>query len=87
MGRLHCKPESFHDAGDVVIIQGRYGGTRKATGGSTNAHVVHVWTVRGRKLANFQQYVDTAETRSLAGLTDIRSVRSAGTISPQSASA
>lgn len=62
------RPETFHDAGDVVIMEGRYKGVCKATGRSTNAQVVHLWTVRNGKLAAFQQYVDTAEMRAAAGL-------------------
>jgi uncharacterized protein len=49
-------------------MQGRYGGTYKATGRSTNAQVVHVWTIRSGKLASFKQYVDTAEMRAVVGL-------------------
>jgi uncharacterized protein len=62
------KPEALYDAGNVVVMAGRYGGAYRATGRSTNAQVVHVWTIRNGKLAKFQQYVDTAEMRAVVGL-------------------
>jgi ketosteroid isomerase-like protein len=62
------KPQALHDAGDVIVMPGRYGGKYKAAGLSTNAQVVHVWTIRNGKLSKLQQYVDTAEMRAVAGL-------------------
>jgi ketosteroid isomerase-like protein len=62
------EPQILHDAGDVIVMQGRYGGTCKARGRSTKAQVVHVWTIRKGKLSQFQQYVDTAEMRAVVGL-------------------
>jgi uncharacterized protein len=62
------QPQALHDAGNVVVMQGRYGGTYQATGRPTNAQVVHVWTIHNGKLSRFQQYVDTAEMRAVVGL-------------------
>lgn len=53
------EPETFHDAGDSVIMIGRYVGTCKATGRAMNPQVAHVWTLAGGKAAGFQQLVDT----------------------------
>src|SRR5947207_2367028 len=66
--RLGTEWEDFivkpHDAGDVIVMQGRYGGKYKATGRSTDAQVVHVWTIRNGKLSKFQQYVHDGTMRS-----------------------
>lgn len=61
-------PKSFHDAGDSVIVEARYSGKYKATGKSLNAQVCHVWDVKNGKLIRFQQYVDTAQLRSVMGV-------------------
>jgi hypothetical protein len=60
-------PELYHDAGDVVVMRGRYRGKYNATGKSMYVQVVHFWTVRNGKLAEFQQYIDTAALREVTG--------------------
>jgi ketosteroid isomerase-like protein len=49
------------DAGDTVVMLGRYHGVDKETGKTLNAQVVHVWTIADGKLAKFQQYTDTLQ--------------------------
>jgi hypothetical protein len=49
------------DAGDHIVVTGRYRATRKTTGRAINAQFVHVWTIRNGKIANFQQFTDTAQ--------------------------
>ena len=58
-------PKEFHDAGDSVVVEGRYSGTHKASGKPLDAQFCHVWRVRDGKLAAFQQYVDTAQLQSV----------------------
>jgi ketosteroid isomerase-like protein len=53
------EPEQFLDAGDTVIMTGRYRGTWRGTGEAMNPQVAHVWTVGGGKVVRFQQLVDT----------------------------
>lgn len=60
-------PGSFHDAGDVVVVEARYTGEHKATGKSLDAQVCHVWTLKDGKIAKFQQYVDTAKLQEVMG--------------------
>ncbi len=60
-------PEVIHDAGDVVIMTGRYTGTYKATGKSLNAQVVHVWAIKDGKATRFQQYTDTLQAAQIVG--------------------
>lgn len=62
-------PKAFHDAGDTVIVEGRYTGTFKTTGKSMDTQVCHVWDVKDGKITRFQQYVDTARLQSVMGLT------------------
>ena len=60
-------PKEFHDAGDTVVVEGRYTGTHKETGKSLDAQVCHVWRVSDGKLTSFQQYVDTAQLQDVVG--------------------
>jgi ketosteroid isomerase-like protein len=55
-------PDEFLDAGDTVIVLGRYHGTYKATGRAFDAQVVHVWRLEDGKAVAFQQYTDTLQT-------------------------
>lgn len=56
-------PESMTAEGDIVISQGRYRATHKATGKSVIAQFAHAFTVKDGKIARFQQYTDTAQFR------------------------
>lgn len=60
-------PEEYLDAGDTVVVLGRYRGTFKATGRSLDAQLAHVWRVRGGKAAAFQQYTDTLQAARVMG--------------------
>ena len=62
-------PVSYHDAGDVVVVEARYSGEYKATNKPVDAQVCHVWTVQDGKIAKFQQYVDTAKMQDVMGAT------------------
>ena len=59
--------EKLHDAGTIVVAQGRYRGTYKATGQTIAAQMVHIWTVRDGKLTKLEQYVDTAAMGTALG--------------------
>ena len=52
---------TLHDAGEYVVMEGRYTGTYKASNKSIDAQVCHVLRFRDGKLLSFQQYVDTAQ--------------------------
>jgi ketosteroid isomerase-like protein len=54
-------PEHFFDAGESVIVTGRYTGVYRATGKSVDAQFAHVWTMHSGKAVRFQQYTDTAQ--------------------------
>lgn len=53
------KPEAFLDAGDTIVVTGRYGGVNKQTGKPLHAQMAHHWTIRDGQVVHFQQYVDT----------------------------
>ena len=52
-------PDEFIDAGDTVVVLGKYSGTYKATGKSFQANFAHIWKVQDGKAIRFVQYVDT----------------------------
>jgi ketosteroid isomerase-like protein len=60
-------PRQFHDAGDSVIVEGRYSGTYKATGRSADMQFCHVWDLSDGKVTRFQQHVDTAKFQDVMG--------------------
>lgn len=49
------------DAGDKVVVLGRYKGTCRRTGKVVDAQIAHVWTVRNGNVVGFQQYADTLQ--------------------------
>lgn len=55
-------PAEYLDAGDTVVVLGRYRGTYRATGRSLDAQLAHVWRIADGKVAGFQQYTDTFQT-------------------------
>jgi ketosteroid isomerase-like protein len=60
-------PESFLDAGDTVIVFGRYGGTYKATGRGLDAWMAHVWRIEDGRAVSFHQLVDTLAAARATG--------------------
>jgi ketosteroid isomerase-like protein len=53
-------PDQFLDAGDEVVVLGRYRGVAKATGKRLDVPFVHVWTLRDGRAVRFRQFLDTA---------------------------
>lgn len=60
-------PEEFLDAGETVVVLGRYRGVCKATGRPLDAQMAHVWRMEGGKAARFQQYTDTLQAARVIG--------------------
>ena len=60
-------PHEFLDAGDQVVVIGRYRGRAKGTGRSLDVPFVHVWTYRDAKAVRFRQFLDTAGWREALG--------------------
>lgn len=55
--------EEYIDAGEQVIVLGRYRGTYKVTGKAVDAQVCTVYTVRNGAIVRWQQFTDTAQIR------------------------
>jgi ketosteroid isomerase-like protein len=51
--------ENFYDAGDTIIVTGRYLGTYKKSGGVMDAVFAHIWTFKDGKIVKYVQNVDT----------------------------
>ena len=63
-------PTSFHDAGDVVCVEGRYTAEYHTTGRSIDAEFCHVWTLKDGRITRFKQYTDTTQWRGAMGASD-----------------
>jgi ketosteroid isomerase-like protein len=53
-------PGEFLEAGDEVVVLGRYYARAKATGKPLDVPFVHLWTFRDGKAVRFRQFLDTA---------------------------
>jgi ketosteroid isomerase-like protein len=73
---FHVIAHSFHDASPVVVVEGRYIGTFRASGRRLNAQFCHVWQVRDGRLARFQQYTDTGQLQVVASVPVLRELMS-----------
>ena len=60
-------PEEFLDAGDTIVVLGRYRGAHKATGKPLDAQLAHVWRLAGDKATAFRQYTDTLQAARVTG--------------------
>lgn len=60
-------PANVIEAGDTVVVEGRYHGTMKATGTPIDAQFAHIWQLRDGKVVRFQQYTDTKQWAEAAG--------------------
>jgi uncharacterized protein len=58
-------PDDYLDAGDAVVVLGRYRSTYKPTGRALDAQFAHVWRVEDGKAVAFQQYTDTLQVGSV----------------------
>jgi ketosteroid isomerase-like protein len=57
---FHAVPHEFLDAGEEVVVLGRYTGTAKGTARPLDVPFVHVWTWRDGRAVRFRQFLDTA---------------------------
>ncbi len=60
-------PQQFHDAGDTVVVEGRYTAKYLATGVDLDSQFCHVLTFANGKLTRFQQFTDTAQFQKAMG--------------------
>jgi ketosteroid isomerase-like protein len=57
---FEAEPEQFLDAGESVVVLGRYTARAKETGKPLDVPFAHVWTFRAGKAVFFRQFLDTA---------------------------
>ena len=60
--------DSFHDAGDRVVVLVRQRARSKSTGMPVEMSFAQVWTIRDGKAARMEMYSDPAEALEAAGL-------------------
>lgn len=53
-------PDELLDAGDEVVVLGRYRGRAKGTGKPLDIPFVHIWSFRDGRAWRFRQFLDTA---------------------------
>jgi uncharacterized protein len=53
-------PDEFVDAGEHVLVLGRYRGRAKRTGKRLDVPFLHLWSFRDGKATRFRQFLDTA---------------------------
>ena len=54
-------PREFYTAGDKVFVLGDYDWTMRKTGKTVAADWVHIFTIKGDKVARFDEFTDTAQ--------------------------
>jgi ketosteroid isomerase-like protein len=54
-------PKEFHAASDKVFVFGQYAGAVRKTGCKIDSDWLHVFTIRGGKVAQFREFTDTAQ--------------------------
>lgn len=54
-----AEPGELLDAGDEVVVLGRYNGVAKRTGRRLDVPFVHVWSLRDGRVWRFRQFLDT----------------------------
>ena len=62
-----AEPEEFLDAGEEIVVLGRYRGLSKQTGRRLDVPFVHVWSIRDGKAVRFRQFLDTAGWNAALG--------------------
>lgn len=60
-------PEQYYDAGETVVVEGRYTGTYLTTGTAVDSQFCHVFKFKNDKVASFQQFTDTAQFQDAMG--------------------
>ena len=57
---FHAVPDEFLEAGESIVVLGRYTGVAKGTAKQLDVPYVHLWTFRDGKAVRFRQFLDTA---------------------------
>ncbi len=65
---FHAYPEEFLNAGDNVIVLGKYTGIGKNSRKNFESPFAHIYTIKDGKIIKFRQYADTAKVQSVLNL-------------------
>jgi ketosteroid isomerase-like protein len=65
---LRIEPEEFREAGDCVLVLGRFQARGRASGVEVDAPAAWVCDMRAGKLVRLRTFSDQAEARAAAGL-------------------
>jgi ketosteroid isomerase-like protein len=68
--KLRIEPQEFLEAGDRVLLLGRFQARGRASGVEVDVPAAWVFDMRAGRVARLQAYTDQAEARAAAGLTD-----------------
>jgi ketosteroid isomerase-like protein len=68
--QMWAKPAEFIDAEDRVVVPLQFGGKARHTGIEAAFSVVHVWTIRDRRVSRLDMYRGRAEALKATGLTE-----------------
>ena len=58
---FRVEPEQFLDAGDLVVVTGRFHCKAKETGREVSVPCVQIWTLRRGKAVRMENHTHTAE--------------------------
>lgn len=56
---FRADPAEFIEAGEHVLVLGRYTASAKATGRPLDVPYLHLWTFQGSRAVRFRQFLDT----------------------------
>jgi ketosteroid isomerase-like protein len=65
---IRFEPEEIREGEDAVIACVRLVGRGRASGAAVDAHVVHVWEMRDRKVLRVRTFFDREEAERAAGI-------------------
>lgn len=63
---FHVVTEEFLDAGDVVVVLGKYQIVTKKSRNTIGSPFAHVYTIKNEKIIRFRQYTDTVKIQDAA---------------------
>jgi ketosteroid isomerase-like protein len=67
---ISVQPSEFIDAGDQVVVPLRFGGKARHSGIEATFSVVHVWSIRERKISRLDMFQSRDEGLKAVGLAE-----------------
>ncbi|QLH09639.1 nuclear transport factor 2 family protein [Candidatus Nitrosotenuis sp. DW1] len=61
---FHAMPEEFLDAGEVIVVLGKYQIVTKKSRETVMSPFAHVYTIKNEKIIRFRQYTDTVKIQN-----------------------